>query len=185
MFHQWKVNPKKISFKIIFQPLSPPLLQPPVLDLSCHQELGVQIVGNPVSPWKTWSRVWKRSDGNPTCNIPDVPGSVRIVFAWQREEGTGDQVPPWEWWKIRTFVEQMKSSQEGPWVAELCLEAVQVVRPFRSEVCKGSLICGTVEWEGFRKCSPLTMMGVMPGRAGTNKKKEASKESGHHRLQHK
>jgi hypothetical protein len=29
-----------------------------------------------------------------------------------------------------------------PWVAELCLEAVQVVRPFRSEV----------------------MMGVMPGR---------------------
>merc|ERR1719216_794519 len=59
-------------------PLSPPLLQPPVLDLSCHQELGVQIVGNPVSP----------------CNIPDVPGSVRIVFVWQREEGTGDQVPP-------------------------------------------------------------------------------------------
>ena len=48
----------------------------------------------------------------------------------------------------------MKSSQEGPWVAELCLEAVQVVRPFRSEVCKGNLICGMVEWEGFRKCSP-------------------------------
>ena len=98
-----------------------------------------------------------------TCNIPGVLGSVQIAFAWQKEVGTGDPAPPWDC--IFSFLglaikfEKIQSQIQAPGMAQLCLETIQIVRPFRGEVCKGE---GGVK-ERFWVDEMLTMIRVMPG----------------------
>ena len=72
-------------------------------------------------------------------------------------------------------------------MAQLCLETVQIVRPFGGEVFKVIIIIIIPLGGILKDClyAMFTMIRVMPGRTGADKKEQASKQSPQHLLMHK